>query len=151
MNHLKYIDIEGNEFSLSKENLVYKEKDYYVVKGYMNIVFYESPLLHSKLLKELIPAYEDSNVTKEWYLNGRRHREDGPAFQDSNGTKEWWVNGKLHREDGPAVEYSNGTKSWWVNGELHREDGPAYEGSNGTKEWWVNGKRLSKEEFDQRN
>ena len=31
------------------------------------------------------------------------HRVDGPAVEYPNGDKEWWVNGKRHREDGPAV------------------------------------------------
>jgi hypothetical protein len=26
----------------------------------------------------------------------------------SNGDKEWFLNGKLHREDGPAVEWADG-------------------------------------------
>ena len=34
-----------------------------------------------------------------------------------NGTKEWWLNGKLHREDGPAIEYANGNKEWCLNGQ----------------------------------
>ena len=36
---------------------------------------------------------------------------------DETGTREWYVNGKFHREDGPAIEYSNGTREWYVNGE----------------------------------
>ena len=32
-----------------------------------------------------------------------------------NGDKEWWLNGKLHREDGPAYERPDGTKKWWLN------------------------------------
>jgi len=34
-----------------------------------------------------------------------------------NGTKYWYLNGKRHREDGPAVEYPNGTKYWYLNNE----------------------------------
>jgi len=34
----------------------------------------------------------------------------------SNGTKEWFLHGKLHREDGPAVEYVDGDKYWYLNG-----------------------------------
>jgi hypothetical protein len=60
-----------------------------------------------------------------------------------NGTKEWFLNGKLHREDGPAVEYPNGTKVWWLNGIRHREDGPAVEWANGDKEWFLNGNRAT--------
>jgi antitoxin component YwqK of YwqJK toxin-antitoxin module len=88
----------------------------------------------------------DAGGTKEWYLNGQLHREDGPAVECSNGSKSWWLNGQLHREDGPAVECSNGTKEWYLNGKLNREDGPAVECPNGTKLWYLNGKNLFEEE-----
>ena len=45
-----------------------------------------------------------ANGDKAWYLNGKRHREDGPAYESANGDKFWYLNGKLHREDGPAYE-----------------------------------------------
>ena len=61
------------------------------------------------------------------------------------GKKEWFLNGKLHREDGPTIEYSDGAKSWYLNGNLHREDGPACEYSNGTKQWFLNGNRFLSE------
>ena len=59
---------------------------------------------------------------KEWYVNGRLHREaDKPAIEHENGSKEWWVNGKRHRDaDKPAVEYADGRKEWWVNDRLIR-------------------------------
>ena len=39
-----------------------------------------------------------------------------------NGTKQWWLNGNLHREDGPAIERPNGAKEWWLNGKpIHPE------------------------------
>ena len=53
--------------------------------------------------------------SKYWFLNGKRHREDGPAVEYSNGDKVWYLNGKLHREDGPAIEYANGDKSWFLD------------------------------------
>jgi hypothetical protein len=34
----------------------------------------------------------------------------------ADGSKEWYLNGKCHREDGPAVEYADGTKFWYLNG-----------------------------------
>ena len=60
---------------------------------------------------------------------------------------EWYLNGKRHREDGPAIEWSDGDKEWYLNGKRHREDGPAIESSNGDKEWYLNGEELSEEEF----
>jgi hypothetical protein len=51
--------------------------------------------------------------TKEWYLKGVLHREDGPAIEDFDGNKEWYFEGKRHRLDGPAVEWSDGTKMWF--------------------------------------
>lgn len=35
----------------------------------------------------------------------------------ADGTKSWYLNDKRHREDGPAVEYSDGDKFWYLNGE----------------------------------
>ena len=82
---------------------------------------------------------------KSWYLNGKRHREDGAAIELSDGYKSWWLNGTQHRGDGPAIEYADGTKSWWLNGVLHREDGAAVELSDGSKEWWLNGVEVTEE------
>ena len=83
---------------------------------------------------------------KEWYLNGKRHREDGPAIEYNDGTKQWSLNGKRHREDGPAIEWKDGTKEWYLNGNIHREDGPAIEWNDGSKQWFLNGKRIFSEE-----
>jgi hypothetical protein len=54
--------------------------------------------------------------TKTWFLDGKRHREDGPAIETPSGTKYWLLNGKCHRVDGPAIIFFNGDKEWWVNG-----------------------------------
>jgi len=62
---------------------------------------------------------------KEWFLNGKRHKEDDPAMTNESGSwKEWWIHGKQHREDGPAI----------INGyiELHLLDGKHY-----TKRNWI--------------
>ena len=83
----------------------------------------------------------DGHGTKEWYLNGELHRENGPAVEYTDGRKEWFLDGKRHREDGPAIEKEDGSKEWYLNGELHREDGPAVEYADGQKEWYLNGKR----------
>ena len=98
--------------------------------------------------------YDDGRVylsidgKKQWYLNGKLHREDGPAVIYANGTKSWYLNGKRHRENGPAVIRANGTKHWYLNGKLHREDGPALIGADGSKVWYLNGKRLSRKEYE---
>ena len=70
---------------------------------------------------------------------------------NDNGSKQWYLNGERHREDGPAIEWANGHKSWWVNDKLHREDGPAVEYANGDKSWFLNGKKLTEAEFNNRH
>jgi len=92
-------------------------------------------------------VHEYSDGTKEWYLNGKLHREDGPAVEYWGGTKEWYLNDQRHREDGPAVEYWDGHKEWYLNDQRHREDGPAVEYSDGTKHWYLNGKGYSKFDY----
>jgi len=32
--------------------------------------------------------------TREWYLNGKLHREDGPAFERPDGSRHWYLNDK---------------------------------------------------------
>ena len=63
------------------------------------------------------------------------------------GDKSWFLNGKRHREDGPAIESRNGGKHWYRNGKLHSEDGPAIESRNGDKHWYLNSKKLSHSEW----
>jgi hypothetical protein len=93
------------------------------------------------------PAYEGSDGSKYWYLYGKHHRTGGPAIERSDGSKFWSINGLLHRTDGPAIERSDGSKEWWLNGERHRTNGPAYEGSDGTKEWWLNGSEYLEDNY----
>jgi hypothetical protein len=66
---------------------------------------------------------------------------------DDYGTREWYVNGELHREDGPAVEEFNGTKCWYINGNRHRIDGPAIEYYDGSECWYINNKKMSESEW----
>ena len=44
------------------------------------------------------------------------------CYIDLEGNKEWWINGKRHRDDGPAIEYANGDKEWWLNDKKCTED-----------------------------
>ena len=67
-----------------------------------------------------------------------------------NGTKEWYLNGERHREDGPACEFDDGYKAWFLNGERHREDGPACEWADGDKWWYLNGEKITEEEWKKR-
>jgi hypothetical protein len=96
-------------------------------------------------MKEQPECKVDEYGTKEWYLNGVLHREDGPAVERTNGTKIWWLHGKYHREDGPAVEWADGSKDWYLHDKHHREDGPACEWADGTKTWWLHGEKVHPE------
>jgi len=40
----------------------------------------------------------------------------------NSGTKCWYLNDKRHREDGPAEEWADGTKFWYLNDKPHREE-----------------------------
>jgi len=89
-----------------------------------------------------LPAVVHPNGTKEWWLDGVRHRKNGPAILFDDGGEEWWVNGVRHRKNGPAVSYANGHKEWWYKGSRHREDDAAVEYNNGDKEFWEYGTLL---------
>jgi len=42
-----------------------------------------------------VKVYKDRT---EWYLNGKRHREDGPAIEYADGSKSWYLNDKKYTE-----------------------------------------------------
>ena len=105
------------------------------------------------------PAVEYSCGSKYYYEYGNLHRLDGPAI-DTIENQEWFVDGRRHRENGlPAVsqklgdfyeKFLNGDNSagygevkiileWWCDGKRTREDDlPAYIGPD-KMEWWENG------------
>lgn len=88
-----------------------------------------------------------SDGTKEWYKDGKLHRDDGPALEQVIVPgkpwvdKYWYQNGEFHRDDGPAVECDDGSKTWYRHGVLHREDGPAHIYPNGGEEWYQDGEK----------
>lgn len=61
-----------------------------------------------------------------------------PANEYPDGTKEWYKDGRLHRDgDLPAIEWASGNKSWLKDGLLHRDGGkPAIERVNEDNEWY---------------
>lgn len=75
--------------------------------------------------------------------DGYLHRLDGPAIIHENGTEEWYVDGRRHRDNNlPAITYPNGGRAWFKHGRLHRLDGPAYEPTcpdQGFNMWAING------------
>ena len=63
-----------------------------------------------------------SNGTKYWYLNGKRHREDGPAIEYGDGSKCWYLNDVEFTEE----EYNNKMKPTSCNGKVVTIDGKQY-------------------------
>ena len=70
---------------------------------------------------------------------------------DDTGNQSWYLNDKRHREDGPAVIYADGSQYWCLNGKRHREDGPAVIWADGSQYWYLNGIELTEQEFNNRN
>lgn len=58
-----------------------------------------------------------------------------------DGAKQWYKDGKCHRDDGPACEYTDGLKYWFKDGKRYRLDGPAVEFPDGYEEWWLENQR----------
>jgi hypothetical protein len=95
-----------------------------------------------KLHREGGPAIECPHIGKWWYRKGQLYREDGPAIEYPDGRKEWYMEGQLHCENGPAIERIDGLKMWYRKGQLHREDGPAIEYRDGTGIWYKEGRPM---------
>ena len=65
----------------------------------------------------------DDKGTKYWYLNGKKHREDGPDIEFSCGTKKWYLNGKQVTEE----EHKKLTSKATCAGKVVEIDGIKYE------------------------
>jgi len=95
------------------------------------------------MLKNYTKVKVDGN---KFYLNdeGKLHRLDGAAFEYTDGSKFWLVNGIYHRNIDPSVEYSNGDKYWSFNGEPHRVGGSFYSYS---EFWRIHNKEYTKQDY----
>jgi hypothetical protein len=128
-------------------------KDTNIIKTFY--IYNESKELHSE---NDIPAFivvndtSKKNYIKEWYLNGKLHRDNGPArithsCYGFNIKEEWYYHGELHRENNQPTIYTKiyfdnaniNSETWYLNGKLHRLDGPArvlyYQYSNNVVEY----------------
>jgi hypothetical protein len=77
------------------------------------------------------PAVINVDGTKEWWVEGKRHRVDGPAYIGCGGNHmEWYIDGKRHRKGKPAVMRDDGARQWWVNGELLRHSPGTRDGAS---------------------
>ncbi len=71
-----------------------------------------------KALTSLPPQTDEYGVTIWRDIDGRFHRDnDRPAIIFADGTKEYWIDGHRHREHGPAIEWADGTVSHYINDE----------------------------------
>ena len=44
---------------------------------------------------EVVTIIDSKGVSKQWYKNDKRHREnDQPAVISCDGEKQWWIDGK---------------------------------------------------------
>lgn len=102
------------------------------------------------------PALIYPNGRREYYIDGKRHREGGPAIDDrpENSSlsphhyfRSYYVDGKLHRVNGPAVIYPQNKfdeytrAECWQNGKLHKIDGPAIINMDTSRHYYIDGKR----------
>ncbi len=106
---------------------------------------------------KVIPAIEYADGSKEYYKDGKPHRDNDPvlgsmpAIEHSGGGKEYYKDGKRHRDNDPvlgsmpAIEFADGSKLYYKDGKRHRDDDPelgpmpAIERANGTKEYYKDG------------
>ena len=76
-------------------------------------------------MKEQPQCKVDEYGTKEWFLNGNRHREDGPALETATGHKVWSLHGKrVHPEQIVDLHLSRGTFCYYneQTGTLHFDE-----------------------------
>jgi hypothetical protein len=64
----------------------------------------------------------DTFGNEYWYNEEQElHRENEPAVVYIGGAKMYFVNGRKHREDGPAIDFKN-IKEWYIDGVQYSEE-----------------------------
>jgi len=58
-----------------------------------------------------------SGEQKMWYI-----LKGYTIHVDVFGTRDWFLNGQRHREDGPAIEYADGSRAWYLNDQNMTEE-----------------------------
>jgi hypothetical protein len=93
----------------------------------MDRIFFAMTIKITKLPND--GKIDDVNVIK--LPNGGESREY------SSGNKYWYLNGRRHREDGPAIEWFSGDKHWYINGEfIHCETQKQFEQFMRLRAFW---------------
>jgi len=83
--------------------------------------------------------------TKRYFNDeGKRHRLDGPAFEGSDGSKFWYINGNYHRNIDPSDEFSDGRKYWLFKNKGHRIGGSF---SSDVEWWYIHGKEYTQKQY----
>jgi len=70
---------------------------------------------------------EWANGDKDWYRNGKLHREDGPAVECANGIKFWYLNDIEYTESAYKAELSKRSTTPPCNGKIVEIDGKKYQ------------------------
>lgn len=80
-------------------------------------------------MKNYVKKRKDQYGTT-FYFNkkGFRHRTDGPAVEYSDGTTVWYLNGKRHREDGAClIDIVAQYKSYYLNNKIYKKEDFIYQ------------------------
>ena len=64
------------------------------------------------------------NGVEFWFKYGKRYikSNDIPVI-NQNGNKEYYLDGKLHKEDGPAIEGNLTSPRWYLDGKKYSPEG----------------------------
>jgi hypothetical protein len=117
-------DNDDEKFAIVKAEGLIIEGPYECMTGKYTIV---EMIDKHKIIKQRPDFIERIDGTKEWYKNGKHHRDDDqPAVIRCPGKKwnetEWYKNGIRHRDGDQPAYISSTTKEWYKNGVLHRDD-----------------------------
>ena len=75
--------------------------------------------------------HERGQISREWFKDGKRHRDDDQHAYEHAGRLQWFKNGIIHRDyDLPAYKWVSGRRrddsdAFFTQGLLHRLTGPA--------------------------
>ncbi len=84
-----FIQIDGRQCIILRE---VAKNEYEVLRGTTKINVFHCSLGWGYV-------HDEVGFSKEWHINGKRHREEGPACEWADGIQEWWIDGEFIRRE----------------------------------------------------
>ena len=114
---------EVNDSLINKEKIIDNRKTFYRYYELSGNFITENNFWDSHNFTGKIEKHSSTGITSFFFKNGISHRDDNlPAIIYSDMSEEYFKDGKHHRENGPARIIKNVSQEYWLNNKQYSKE-----------------------------